>query len=95
MTSERPYRRALPYEKARQVVAENWGSPFDPNVIEIFLTVLDKIERRTRLKAGQPAPGIMGEPPNSETDAVALGPPALDPLSSGATIPADRAETRG
>ena len=90
MTSERPYRRALPYEKARQLVAENWGSPFDPNVIEIFLTVLDKIERRTRLKAGQPAPGVTGEPPNSMTDAATIGPGALDPLSSGATIPESR-----
>ncbi len=86
MTSERPYRRALPYEKARQVIAENWGSPFDPSVVEVFLSVLDKIERRTRLRMGQPlppAPGA-GAAPDS-----AGGPPALDPLSSGATIPAE------
>ena len=90
MTSERPYRRALPYEKARQVVAENWGSPFDPNVIEIFLTVLDKIERRTRLKTGQPAPAVSGELPNAVVEAASIGPAALDPLSSGATIPEAR-----
>jgi hypothetical protein len=53
MTSERPYRRALPYEKARQVIAENWGSPFDPTAVEAFLAVLDKLERRTRVRTGQ------------------------------------------
>ena len=88
MTSERPYRRALPYEKARQVIAENWGNPFDPTVIEVFLNVLDKIERRTRLKTGQPS---VGAPPATEAGATPadvtseLG--AIDPLASGATIP--------
>ena len=85
MTSERPYRRALPYEKARQVIAENWGSPFDPSVIEIFLKVLDKIERRTRLKTGQAPVGAGADDDGS----VGLG--SIDPLASGATIPGDRA----
>jgi len=98
MTSERPYRRALPYEKARQVIAENWGSPFDPSVIEIFLNVLDKIERRTRLKAGQTPPlAAAGSPASDpgaapgtvEDEGVGLG--SIDPLASGATIPPDRA----
>jgi len=91
MTSERPYRRALPYEKARQVIAENWGSPFDPSVIEIFLSVLDKIERRSRLRAGQPlaggavpGAGIVGAGSPAGTDQ-AVG--AIDPLASGGTIP--------
>ena len=84
MTSERPYRRALPYEKARQVIAENWGSPFDPSVIEIFLNVLDKIERRTRLKTGQPVPAA--ETPGPEA-AGSEGLGSIDPLASGATIP--------
>ena len=83
MTSERPYRRSLPYEKARQVIAENWGSPFDPSVVEIFLNVLDKIERRTRLKAGQPIPPAGA--PAAEGTAEGLG--SIDPLASGATIP--------
>jgi HD-GYP domain-containing protein (c-di-GMP phosphodiesterase class II) len=97
MTSERPYRRALPYEKARQVIAENWGSPFDPSVIEIFLNVLDKIERRTRLKAGQvPPPGAPGPTPDSGEDE---GVGSIDPLASGATIPDhaphDASDTQG
>lgn len=75
MTSERPYRRALPYEKARQVIAENWGTPFDPNIVEVFLTVLDKVEIRSRARRVDAA------------DAATAEPAQLDPLSSGATIP--------
>jgi len=92
MTSERPYRRALPYEKARQVIAENWGSPFDPNVIEIFLNVLDKIERRTRLKSGQPVPAAAAATDAAasvgENEAHGLG--SIDPLASGAIVPPER-----
>ena len=78
MTAERPYRRALPYEKARQVIAENWGSPFDPAIVDAFLQVLDKMEKRYRQRLGSSAPDDPNNPP----------PPAeLDPLGSGATIP--------
>lgn len=87
MTSERPYRRALPYEKARQVIAENWGSPFDPSVVEVFLSVLDKIERRTRLRTGQPLPPAPGA--GTGADSGGSAPATLDPLSSGATIPGE------
>ncbi|HEU4334043.1 MAG TPA: hypothetical protein VFT32_06060, partial [Candidatus Eisenbacteria bacterium] len=78
--SERPYRRALPAEKARQVISENWGSPFDPSLVEVFLAVLEKMEKRSRSRAAaQPdAPAEAGR----ETEQA-----ALDPLGSGATIP--------
>ncbi|MGE5175993.1 MAG: HD domain-containing phosphohydrolase [Hyphomicrobiales bacterium] len=77
MTGERPYRRALPYEKARQVIAENWGTPFDPNVVEVFLAVLDKVEVRSRARRGDRMSGDAGSEP----------PAQLDPLSSGSVIP--------
>jgi hypothetical protein len=92
MTSERPYRRALPYEKARQVIAENWGSPFDPSVIEIFLNVLDKIERRTRLKTGQPVPAA-GTAPDAGGEPGQVG--SIDPLAAGATIPVEPHDAEG
>jgi anti-anti-sigma regulatory factor len=78
MTAERPYRRALPYEKARQVIAENWGSPFDPSIVEVFLHVLDKMEKRYRQRLGEASPEDSNNPPARAE---------LDPLSSGATIP--------
>ena len=56
MTAERPYRRALPFDKARQVIAENWGTPFDPTIVDAFLEVLDKIERRSRQRQAGLAP---------------------------------------
>ena len=87
MTSERPYRRSLPYEKARQVIAENWGAPFDPAIVDVFLDVLDKIEKRSRVRAGEAAP--LPEPdPNQSAERA-----ELDPLSAGATIPVP-SETR-
>jgi len=79
MTAERPYRRALPYEKARQVIAENWGTPFDPAIVDVFLAVLEKMEKRSRLR---------NESREAQSDPDAPTPKAeLDPLSSGATIP--------
>jgi anti-anti-sigma regulatory factor len=80
MTMERPYRRALPAEKARQVIAENWGTPFDPTIVEVFLQVLDKVEKRSRQRA------VSAPPANP---ALPSAPLALDPLSSGATIPTE------
>ncbi len=78
MTAERPYRRALPAEKARQVIAENWGTPFDPTIVEVFLQVLDKIEKRHRQRSGAPVP-VAADLPSARAE--------LDPLSSGAMIP--------
>jgi len=80
MTSERPYRRALPYEKARQVISENWGTPFDPALVEAFLAVLEKLEKRSRPRMEAPANDLRdGSGPAERAE--------LDPLGSGATIP--------
>jgi anti-anti-sigma regulatory factor len=84
MTMERPYRRALPYEKARQVIAENWGTPFDPELVEVFLSVLDKVESRSRLAHG----GVPSTEIEGGDEAPAPLRAELDPLSSGAVIPA-------
>jgi putative two-component system response regulator len=79
MTSERPYRRALPPEKARQVISENWGAPFDPTLVEVFLAVLEKMEKRSRMRR---------ESGRAQAAATELpGGAALDPLGAGAVIP--------
>ena len=41
MTTDRPYRRALPVEEARRRLSEAAGSQFDPQVVEACLRVLD------------------------------------------------------
>jgi len=58
MTSDRPYRRALTYEDAREEIIRNRGIQFDPRVVEVFLAVLpeewEAIHRRvsSSLRAG-------------------------------------------
>ncbi len=39
MTSDRPYRRALPFGTARQEVIKETGRQFDPRVVEVFLSI--------------------------------------------------------
>jgi len=43
LTSERPYKEAWPVERAVQVITENSGQHFDPNIIPIFLNKLPEI----------------------------------------------------
>jgi HD-GYP domain-containing protein (c-di-GMP phosphodiesterase class II) len=46
MTSDRPYRRALPWEAARDEIVRNSGSQFDPQVVEAFLQAYEEwVER--------------------------------------------------
>lgn len=42
MRSDRPYRKALPLEEARQELVRNAGTQFDPEVVEVFLRILDR-----------------------------------------------------
>jgi putative two-component system response regulator len=39
MTSDRPYRKALPFEAAREEVRRCSGTQFDPRVAEVFLSI--------------------------------------------------------
>jgi putative nucleotidyltransferase with HDIG domain len=39
MTSDRPYRRALPFELARQEIRDGAGSQFDPAVVDAWLAI--------------------------------------------------------
>ncbi|HET9941301.1 MAG TPA: HD domain-containing phosphohydrolase [Candidatus Eisenbacteria bacterium] len=80
MTGERPYRRALPFDKARQVVAENWGTPFDPSVVEMFLQVLDNLERRSRQRPN--ASSSNASPPEGADAGLEPGGPGAIPLES-------------
>lgn len=97
MTAERPYRRSLPYEKARRVIAENWGTPFDPGVVEAFLAVLDRLEKHSREHVARPgaeAPPGAAESADgaSSLASKADGSPAedeLDSLGGGAALPAE------
>ena len=43
MTSDRPYRRALPFATAREEVTRESGRQFDPDVVKIFLSIPEQV----------------------------------------------------
>jgi HD-GYP domain-containing protein (c-di-GMP phosphodiesterase class II) len=43
MTTDRPYRQALPSEHAAAELARMAGSQFDPEVVEVFLPLIDRL----------------------------------------------------
>jgi response regulator RpfG family c-di-GMP phosphodiesterase len=43
MTSDRPYRKALPTEMARDEIVRHSGTQFDPEVVQAFLLVFDDL----------------------------------------------------
>jgi HD-GYP domain-containing protein (c-di-GMP phosphodiesterase class II) len=43
MTSDRPYRDALPYRVARQELIDHSGKQFDPEVVDAFLTIDQRV----------------------------------------------------
>lgn len=49
MTSDRPYRKAMPREKAREELQKGAGRQFDPKVVEVFL----KLEEKEFLESGR------------------------------------------
>ena len=50
MTSDRPYRRALPYARARQEITKFSGTQFDPSVVEVFLSIPEAEWETIRLR---------------------------------------------
>ena len=45
LTSERAYKDAMPHERARQMIAENSGTQFDPMVVQAFMEVEGEFKR--------------------------------------------------
>jgi HD-GYP domain-containing protein (c-di-GMP phosphodiesterase class II) len=44
ITSDRPYRKAMPFKKAIKIIEEGRGSHFDPELTDIFLEYIKKVE---------------------------------------------------
>jgi putative nucleotidyltransferase with HDIG domain len=49
MTSDRPYRKALSYQKAREEIIRCSGTQFDPQLVECFLSIPEQIWVDTKL----------------------------------------------
>jgi HD-GYP domain-containing protein (c-di-GMP phosphodiesterase class II) len=54
MTSNRPYRRALPFEAARAEIRHESGRQFDPEVVQVFVSVSDLTWEKIRLEVSAP-----------------------------------------
>jgi ribonuclease P protein subunit RPR2 len=52
LTTNRPYRVALSFEQARSMIEEESGSHFDPQVVDAFRRIDDKILRQIAAEAG-------------------------------------------
>ena len=48
MTSDRPYRKALPTSQARAELLRGAGGQFDPRVVEAFMHVLDTLKQEAQ-----------------------------------------------
>jgi HD-GYP domain-containing protein (c-di-GMP phosphodiesterase class II) len=54
MTSDRPYRRGLSLETAKNEIQRCAGTQFDPAVVEVFLRLPDSTWSELRANASQP-----------------------------------------
>lgn len=43
LTSERPYKKPWPFEKAKQYLEDNKGSHFDPRLVDVFFKILPQV----------------------------------------------------
>jgi HD-GYP domain-containing protein (c-di-GMP phosphodiesterase class II) len=50
MTSDRPYRRALPFATARDEITRESGKQFDPEVVRVFLSISEPVWESIRLE---------------------------------------------
>ncbi len=48
MTQDRPYRKAMAEEDAKEELIANSGSQFDPDVVRVFLLILNEKQKRVR-----------------------------------------------
>ncbi len=53
ITSDRPYRRALSFDVAREEIKRGSEKQFDPEVVEVFLSVPEEIWVRTRAEVSE------------------------------------------
>lgn len=60
MTSDRPYRRALPFSVARDEILRESGRQFDPQVVETFLSVPPEVWENIRLEVAGVRGNIRG-----------------------------------
>ena len=68
MTSDRPYRKALPYDQARREILAHSGSQFDPAVVDTFRSFTDAEWRKIREESEDQARAIVRRKQDSLKD---------------------------
>lgn len=69
MTSDRPYRRALPMSAARAEIQRESGRQFDPEIVRVFLSIPDQSWENIRMEvAGRRATGRLMPATPSRSD---------------------------
>jgi response regulator RpfG family c-di-GMP phosphodiesterase len=81
MTSDRPYRRALPYSAAREEIIRESERQFDPKVVKEFLAIPEEVLETIRLEATNyhthvrsPESGVIGSSSITENETGAIHP---------------------
>ncbi len=64
MTTDRPYRRALPFQAARDEIQRGSGCQFDPEVVRVFLSIPEKVWEEIRLGAAASRKGAARTAPH-------------------------------
>lgn len=54
MTSDRPYRKAVPLEAAKREIQAHAGTQFDPKIVKVFLSLPDTLWEELRRNIGEP-----------------------------------------
>lgn len=67
MTSDRPYRQALPFETAREEVIRESGKQFDPDIVRVFLSLPEKTWENIRRQVGRARGNVTSTPPNENS----------------------------
>ncbi|MGI6106164.1 MAG: HD domain-containing phosphohydrolase [Raoultibacter sp.] len=49
LVSDRPYKKAFTHEEAMDIIAEGRGTQFDPLLVDLFLSIGDKVKASTRI----------------------------------------------
>jgi putative nucleotidyltransferase with HDIG domain len=75
MTSDRPYRRALPFSQAREEMERESGRQFDPQVVRAFLAIPEGVWEQIRSDRSEKVASSLGaQPAMGADDAQPAGP---------------------
>ena len=84
LSTDRPYKRALPADAVRRILEKGRGVQFEPGLVDLFYQVLREVGDELDASAGRPAPGPLVHdagrpapgPPVHDAGRPAPGPPA-------------------